>query len=248
MRWAIAHIVAHHVAMGAGSPLFPRYRPHYEDAPARQAAGHARRAGWQRLSRRTRRRAYEHLMAGPGPVFLCALQRPGDSQLWRHSDFSSAPTFIERVVSSFAAHAPQQACLMVRPHPLDPGLIRYPELVSQAAERAGVGSRAAFVDHGKLHEVLPRVSGVVCVNSTAGLAAIEFGKPTITLGRAIYDMCGMTQQGGLDAFWTQPGAPDPTLFEAFRRVVIARTQVNGAFATRHGRRLAIAEVARRLLA
>ncbi len=136
---------------------------------------------------------------------------------------------------------------MIRPHPLDPGLISQSELFGRIARREKVEGRVVFVDYGKLHEVLPLVSGVVCVNSTAGLAAIEFGKPTITMGRAIYDIPGLTHQGCLDGFWKAPQAPDPALYEAFRRVVIAETQINGAYATRHGREMAVRGVTKRLL-
>jgi capsular polysaccharide export protein len=72
--------------------------------------------------------------------------------------------------------------------------------------------------------------------------------PTIALGRAIYDMPGLTHQGGLDGFWSAPQAPDAELYDAYRRVVMAETQINGAYATSRGRRLAVPEIARRLLA
>jgi capsular polysaccharide export protein len=68
------------------------------------------------------------------------------------------------------------------------------------------------------------------------------------MGRAIYDIQGLTHRGDLDLFWEAPEPPDSTLFEAFRRVVIARTQINGAYATRRGVDLAAPEAARRLLA
>jgi capsular polysaccharide export protein len=244
---AVVNIIAYHTAMYAGMPLFPRYRAPYSEPALRQGLGHVARLGLQQLSRRRRRQGFERLLGADGPIFLCALQRPGDSQLCRHSDFLTAQSFADYVVASFAAHAPANARLLVRPHPLDPGLIRHADVVARAAARAGAPDRVRYIDHGKLHEVLPHMSGVVCVNSTAGLAAIEFGKPTITLGRALYDMPGMTHQGGLDGFWTAPQAPDAGLYAAFRRVVMAETQINGAYATRPGRRLAVAGVAARLL-
>jgi capsular polysaccharide export protein len=85
------------------------------------------------------------------------------------------------------------------------------------------------------------------VNSTAGLAAVEFGCPTVVLGRALYDMQGLTHQGGIDSFWTGAEAPDRDLYEAFRDVMMATTQVNGAYATKRGRELAVPEAAQRLL-
>jgi capsular polysaccharide export protein len=245
---AIAHIVAYHVAVYATAAWFPHHKSHYSEPAYRQAVGHVARFCLQQAARGRHRRAFETVVASGAPLFLCLLQRPGDSQLVRHSDFMSTSDYVGRVVSSFAAHAPPEARLVVRPHPLDPGLTRYPSLLARAARCFGAAGRVAYVDYGKLHEVLPHVCGVVCVNSTAGLAAVEFGKPTITLGRAIYDMPGMTHQGGLDRFWTAPETPDPDLYAAFRRAVLAETQVNGAYATARGRRLAVRGVAERLLA
>jgi capsular polysaccharide export protein len=60
-------------------------------------------------------------------------------------------------------------------------------------------------------------------------------------------MPGMTHQGGLDTFWTTPEAPSAELYAAFRRVVLAKTQVNGAFATERGRALAAPGVVERLM-
>ena len=231
MPAAIAHIVAYHLAAYAAAPWFPRFKSHYRDPAYRQAIGHVVRFCGQQASRARRRRAFQELVRTDEPLFLCLLQRPGDSQLWRHSEFMSVSAFIDRVVASFAAHAPRGARLMVRPHPLDPGLTPNAALVAQAARRGAAADRISYVDFAKLHEVLPHCHGVVCVNSTAGLAAIEFGKPTITLGRAHYDMSGMTHQHGLDHFWTSPTAPDATLYGAFRRAVLAETQLNGAYAS-----------------
>jgi capsular polysaccharide export protein len=88
---------------------------------------------------------------------------------------------------------------------------------------------------------------VVTVNSTGGLAALEAGLPTVALGHAIYDLEGLTHRSGLDRFWSAPEPPEPELFASFKRTVMARTQVNGAFATSKGARLAADGVARRLL-
>ena len=85
------------------------------------------------------------------------------------------------------------------------------------------------------------------INSTAGLAAIDIEIPTITLGTAIYAMPGLTHQGGLASFWTAPQKPDRQLYEAFRKVVMDRTQIAGAYATREGIEMIVPEAIRRLL-
>jgi len=247
MPAAVLWLFRYHLALYLGHAVFPRYRTGYRRSAFLQAVGHAVRYVLRDAlvhGHAERRRA---MFAAPGPVFLVLLQRPGDSQLWRHSRYESTADFLDHVIGSFAAHAPADARLMVRPHPLDPGLDPHERVMRRLAARNGVAERVAFVDDGKLHEILPAIAGAVCVNSTAGLAAIEFGRPAIVLGKAMYDMPGLTHQGGLDAFWTRPEEPSADLYRAFRRIVIARTQVNGAFATRRGRALAVPEVARRLM-
>jgi len=247
MPSAVFWIVRYHVATYLGLLAFPRYRFGYRRSPVLQAVGHSVRYLFRRLLVRGHEARLRRMMTAPGPLFLALLQRPGDSQLWRHSEFENTADFLRHVVASFAAHAPADARLMVRPHPLDPGLDRHESVLTKIAGEDGVGTRVAFVDDGKLHEMLPDIAGAVCVNSTAGLAAIEFKRPTIVLGRAIYDMPGLTHQGGLDRFWTAPQAPDMELYLAFRQVVLAATQVNGAFATPRGRALAVPAVAARLV-
>jgi capsular polysaccharide export protein len=244
---AVGRIARYHTAMYLGLPLFPLYRAPYHHSALWQAVGHSWRFIGQRLSSATQKRRHDALVQSGRPLYLVLLQRPGDSQLWRHSDFEDTEAFLDKVVKSFAAHAAKDALLLVRPHPLDHGLDPHERVLARLARRAGVSERVHYVDHGKLHEMLPKITGAVCVNSTAGLAAVEFGCPTIALGRALYDMPGLTHQGGLDTFWTCAAQPDPSLYDAFRSVLMAATQINGAYATRRGRELAIPEAARRLL-
>jgi len=243
----VARILAYHAAMYAGLPLFARFRTPYHYSALWQGLGHCWRFAAQRVSSAKQKQRQQALIASGRPLYLVLLQRPGDSQLWRHSDFEGAEAFLERVVGSFAAEAPKDAMLLVRPHPLDHGLDNHERILDKLARCQGVVGRVHFVDHGKLHEILPVVSGAVCVNSTAGLAAVEFGCPTLVLGRALYDMPGLTHQGGIASFWRSAEKPDPSLYEAFRNVMMATTQINGAYATRRGRDLAVAEAARRLM-
>jgi len=245
---AVVRIVAYHAAMYAGVPFFPRYRAPYQHPALLQALGHCWRLAAQRLSVAEHERRHNTLIAAKQPLYLVLLQRPGDSQLWRHSEFERVETFLDRVVASFARHAPEDAQLLVRPHPLDHGLDPHEPVIQKLSRCYGVEGRVHYVDHGKLHEILPLMKGAVCVNSTAGLAAVEFGCPTIVLGRAVYDMPGLTHQGGLDSFWRSGETPDPSLYLAFRSILMATTQVNGAYATRRGRNLAVAEAADRMLA
>ena len=62
----------------------------------------------------------------------------------------------------------------------------------------------------------------------------------MAVGDAIYDMPGLTFQGRLDEFWSAARPPDPTLFDAFRRVLAARVLIPGSFFNNAGIESAVA--------
>ena len=90
--------------------------------------------------------------------------------------------------------------------------------------------------------------GLVTVNSTTGTLALSAGVPVKVLGRAIYDIDGITDQGLLDDFWRQPDAPDPDIYDAFCRTLLDRCLIRGGFASEEGLRLLIDAAFRRLTA
>lgn len=81
-----------------------------------------------------------------------------------------------------------------------------------------------------------------------GTLALENGYSVKALGTATYDMPGLTFQGPLDEFWTNPTPPDADLYRAYRRVVLALTQVNGGFFNNEAIRIGTRLVADRMLA
>ena len=58
-----------------------------------------------------------------GPFFIACLQREGDVQLLRYSRYADNAAFLAAVMDSFALHAPADRRLVVKNHPLDPGLV-----------------------------------------------------------------------------------------------------------------------------
>ncbi len=105
-----------------------------------------------------------------------------------------------------------------------------------------------FLDGGELNTLARGAEGAVTINSTAGLATIGFGCPTKVLGRAVYDIEGLTDRKPLSLFWGSPDAPDNDLFLRFRHVIMERTQINGAFYTLSGVKMAVATATERLSA
>jgi hypothetical protein len=94
------------------------------------------------------------------------------------------------------------------------------------------------VDGGDLDKIVAR-RAVVTVNSTVGGLALARGLPVIALGRAVYDIPGLTHQGEFAEFWNAPKPPEADLFDAFRRVVAARCLIPGSFFSERGVRLAV---------
>lgn len=225
-------------------PVFPRHDPGFDVPPWRQAAGHLAR--WLRVTLSPR--IDPARVAARGPFFLVCLQREGDSQLTRHSTLTTNAAFVEAVVSEFADHAPPEVRLVIKNHPLDPGVIDQARGVREAARRYGVAGRVDFIDGGALAPLCRASRGLVVNNSSSALAALGFGTPVKVLGRAFFDFEGLTDQKPLAAFWSAPAAPDPDLFLRFRAAVIARTQINGSFEGPRLRRRTAGRVAQRMLA
>ncbi len=191
--------------------------------------------------------AEQAIFALTGPYYLALTQRPGDSQILRHSRFPRVRDFYRHTIESFTRNAPADSHLVFKCHPLDQGLSGHPRGIRKAAAAAGVADRVHFLDGGQLAELVKHSAGVITVNSTAGLAALNFGAKCKTLGKAIYDIPGLTFQGSLDAFWTSDEEPDNELFLRFRQLMAEMTQILGSYSTEKGIAYAVETCADRLV-
>jgi capsular polysaccharide export protein len=180
------------------------------------------------------------------PYYLFPLQLDSDYQIREQSPFGKIEAAIGQVVASFAHHAPSAAALVVTEHPLDNGINDWRRAVDGIAAAAGVRDRVFFLRRGTPKRLLTGSAGVVVINSTLGLQALELGKPVVALGNAVYDVPGLTFQGGLDQFWVEQSAPDMSIFDSLRRVLVAYSQIGGGFFSRKGLRLAVAGAIERL--
>ena len=230
----------------AGVWRFPHYATHRPYYQLIEYVGWARRLALKRQAERRAAAAIEHLAERPGPLFLFPLQLDCDYQVRVHSPFRAMYLAIEHVLRSFAANAPSAAQLAVKLHPLDSGLVDWAALTRHLAVEFGVADRVSILDGGDMGKLLTRKPAVVTVNSTVGTLALACGLPVIALGKAIYDIAGLTFQGELDAFWTSPAPPDAALFDAFRRVLAARCLIPGSFFNEAGLKLAVNAAVERL--
>ena len=223
----VINISLYHLYQMVGGLAFPRYRHPYTMSPLWQFWGHVKR--YLALAGQPRQACEADVIRSRGPFFIACLQREGDAQLLRYSKFADNTAFLAEVMSSFAAHAPQGARLVVKNHPLDPGLNDLAHMTRCLAVERGIEGRVDFIDGGNLAQLCRAAEGMVVNNSSAALSALGFGTPVKVLGKAFFDFEGLTDQQVMDDFWVTPKACDPTLFMAFRAHVIAKSQINGNF-------------------
>lgn len=178
--------------------------------------------------------------------FLFGLQLGSDYQIRRHSKYPDMCSAIVEVLTSFAQHAPSDVSLLVKNHPLDPGIDDLEGFTLATAGSLGISDRVLFTHGGVLPAYLRAAEGTVVVNSTLGMSSLHYRCPTMALGKAVYNIPGLTHSGGLDSFWSSPARPDIELYAAFKRVLIHETQINGSFYTKKGIYLALPRAFERL--
>jgi capsular polysaccharide export protein len=161
--------------------------------------------------------------------FLVPLQVHNDSQVRDHSNFETIDAFLETVVASFAGHAPADALLAVKHHPMDRAYTHYAPLLRKLARRYGLHGRLRYLHDQHLPTLLAHARGVVTINSTVGLQALYHQVPVITLGDSVYAIPGLVFGGDLERFWREPGEVDAPLYARFRAHLIASTQLNASF-------------------
>ena len=217
----------HHVL--SGRLRYPHYRSHRSGSILMEGFGWLWR--FARSGRRARVAAETLQRIAGKPLFVLALQLSGDFQIRAHSPFPDMQSATSYVIESFAAHATADLHLLIKAHPLDCSFFNWAEFVRRHAVRLGLDDRLHFIDGGDLEDLMETARGLVCVNSTSATLALAASTPVCTIGEAIYDLPGLTHQGHLDAFWAAPTPPEPGLYLAFRRVLVARCLVRGGLAS-----------------
>jgi capsular polysaccharide export protein len=159
------------------------------------------------------------------------LQVHNDAQVKVHSDYASVAEFVREVIGSFARKAPADTKLVIKHHPLDRGYNDYARLVDEEAAAIGIEGRVVYIHDQHLPSLFDAARGVVVINSTAGLQALDHRAPVKVCGRAIYDIEGLTFPGTLDAFWGAASefTLDAELFASFRSWLVKQTQLGGSF-------------------
>jgi capsular polysaccharide export protein len=81
--------------------------------------------------------------------------------------------------------------------------------------------------------VVRHARGLVTINSTAGIAALECDVPVLAFGDALYHARGLAERpedsAGIDAFWNEPPPVDPVKAHRFKIHVRQHALIPGSF-------------------
>jgi capsule polysaccharide modification protein KpsS len=222
------HTICYASATALLRERYPLYRHHRDIRPLAQAAlwwrGTVRRAVHTLRDREIAKRLERHDMP---PYFFVPLQVHLDSQL-KHSRYATINEFIREVVATFAEHAPAECELVLKLHPMDRPYSDYTMDIEALRLEHGLGNRLHYVDVINLPAALRHARGTVVINSTVGLSSLMHGTPVKCLGRAVYDIPGLTHQGSLAEFFAVPSAVDRELHQRFRQWLLENNQLNGS--------------------
>jgi capsular polysaccharide export protein len=244
--WLIAALdVAYNLGLVFGRPLYPHYRYHSICHPFEEYAGWLWSRAKRRFTARTTAAEKNRLQAEPGSYFLVPLQIPTDFQIRAHSPYRDEREAVREIIASFAASGSGRQLVFVV-HPLDNGLIGWSRLIARLARRFGVAEQVRALPGGTPAELLRNAAGVVTINSTVGVTALQHGVPVKALGSAVFDIAGLTCQSPLDGFWGDPQPPDPRLMADFLRALIGTTQLKGGYYERLSQASAVAGIVERL--
>ncbi len=248
LRTRALHDMAYHLSNIANPLMFPRYRTHRPVISGLEYAGWGQRFAkmpiYERRDRATIQRLMAITIASKAPFYLLPLQLDSDTQIRDHSPFDDMQEVIRLTMASFAQHAPPNARLVIKNHPLDTGFVHYARLIKKFEIEFNCAGRIDYLESGDLDAMLQKSRGLVTVNSTVGLASLGHHCPTIALSNPIYNLGGLTFSGTLDQFWREGSPPDKIFFKQFRNALIHTTQINGGFYSAPGISMAVANSVR----
>ncbi|GHB41118.1 capsular polysaccharide biosynthesis protein [Pseudovibrio japonicus] len=226
---------------------FPHYRNHRTESRV-QVYG-----GWlkARLQAKQRKKEadviWDGLKRSGTSYYLFALQLNGDFQIRDHSPFGSIYEAIEKVIASFARNAPEGTSLLFKSHPLEYRFKELSRAIVAASRKHGVEERTLLIHGQTIKELAEPSLGMLTINSSAGIEALEYGVPTCCILPTIYDMDGLTHQGDWEDFWCSATPPEPEVFQKFVEALKATIQVRGTLYNADGLEAAAKGTAEKIL-
>lgn len=229
-----------------GTPWFRHFERDRPNHPLKEYISWLPQLVRRQIARSRAPTQLRRVIAESKPFFLFPMQMQEDYQIRHNSRYVQLADLVHEIFSSFAEHAPKNTSILVKIHPLDNGLENWQRTLKRAKRDYGLTGRIRMLSAGSLPEMLRHCEGVALVNSTVGIYALRAGKPTKTLGTAIYDLPGLTDPQPLDDFWRGPVPPEMDFVDVFVRALARATQLKGSFYDPAGSAAAAAEIVRRV--
>lgn len=226
-------------------PFFPFYRTHRPHSFMLESAAWFIKLTRKNANRRQSAETWEQVK--DKPFFALPLQLNSDYQIRVHSPFGNMRAALRFAIKSFALHAPADVSLVIKRHPLDPGMVNWHRLIRRLSARYAIRERVFYLADWDIGEIVERSRGVVTVNSTVGTLALNCGKPVIVMGHAVYKIPGVVHRGSLDHFWSDPQSPDMDLYRDFKRVLMDKCLIRGGLLSEEGLRILIDNSVDRLM-
>jgi capsule polysaccharide modification protein KpsS len=223
------HAAVYACMLSLGWPFYRRYKHHRSLSPFVQAFYWVR-GFWRKRWFAFKERGILEKAAGAwsGDYYMVPLQVHNDYQI-QHSNYERFEDFMDEVVRTFAASAPEGTKLILKHHPQDRAYRDYTRYIRELGERYSCGDRLIYVHDVHLPTLLKNARGTITMNSTVGTSSLYHGTPVKTMGRAIYDIPGLTFAGRLEEFFREPGQVDEELYRDFNRYLRETNQINGSF-------------------
>jgi len=216
----------HYLGILRGTSVFPNYQ-HHRCPHMLPYAFHWLYSWVRKFANLQKNRTMQaSLFEAVTPYYFMPFQYELDSQIVNHSDFAGNLDAANRVLRSFAANALPGTFIVFKEHPHGRATQLLKICVKALAVELKVADRLVYLVEGETPKLVKNALGVVVVNSTVGIRAIQHQVPLIALGRAIYNLPQVCFQGELDHFWTQAKAPDQLVANAFLDQLKNLTQVS----------------------
>ncbi|MCS7231525.1 MAG: capsular biosynthesis protein [Elusimicrobiota bacterium] len=163
--------------------------------------------------------------------YFLPLQVYNDSQLRFHSPYKSIKEFIQEVLISFSYSAPPDTLLVFKHHPMDIGFVCYKTFIENLTKQYGISERVIYLKNGDIDTLVKKAIGIITINSTVGMTALLHRKPVKVMGKAVYDIEGLTFKGSLDEFWREATnfRVDEDLLHGFFDYLFDHVLINGSF-------------------
>lgn len=239
--------VSYHLLSTLFRPLYPRYTSHQLYHPVLVYLGTGFRLLKLKFSGNKKADNFiDELCNGSDRFMLFPLQMQNDFQIRAYSRYDNIQQALDEVIESFAENAPEQMKLVIKVHPLDPGMVSWQSHIKECCRKHGLADRVEYLDGGSLAQLIQACEGVVTINSTVGIWALRQHKPVCVLGEAIFDVQGLTTKA-LDQFWNNPIKPSDSLLDAYLRALGAYLHIRGVYYSKPGLLEAVSQASERLL-